>query len=109
MYKNNFIMRVNDSYYKWPGFYIGVTNRFTNKYNTLISYNSYFPIWIIPKLSKQYTINDSKNIEAIILSILNSNNISLYDDIQLNISNLEEKDIYKINPYDTRIIKPFLI
>lgn len=44
-----FIIRTNDSYYKWPGFYAGSTNKFSNIIN---NNDGFYPLWIIPKLSQ---------------------------------------------------------
>lgn len=113
---NMFIKRINDSVYKWPGFYAGITNEFSND---IRNKDKYFPVWIIPKLVIPYEINynkfklDTQNFERILVDMLKKNNINLYDDVQINLEtmndmeflNFKEKQIARINHYDTRIIK----
>jgi hypothetical protein len=172
-----FILRTDDGFYKWPGFYGGITNRFsarntknrtafsksmtTKKKETEkkdkdmmiisdddrkkcdmidhvddiinsklkqksllekqkessddIDQKGFFPVWIIPKLTKKYDLKltDFKltnlklsfnPFDKILLDILEKNNIHLYSDIQINSETFAAEQIKTINPYDTRVI-----
>ncbi len=102
MNQHKFIMRTTDGYYKWPGFYAGITDKYSLESN-------FFPVWIIPRLTKKYNYKkikyNLKIFQQILLDILLTNNIHLYDDIQINPNNISQDQIYQINPYDTRLIK----
>ena len=130
---SRFILRVDDGYYKWPGFYAGITNRFSfgtssSEFTILPesqdsgSYDEkeqtdhqtrYFPVWVIPKLTKGYDVNfsglrlDMKIFQTILLEILEKNNINLYHDVQIDLDKMENEQIKAINPYDTRVMKRF--
>lgn len=109
---HKFILRTSDSYYKWPGFYAGVTDKFTQKSNTDPTNSNYFPVWIIPQLDIEHYIKytnlkpDIKMFQHMILKILESNNIKLYEDIQIDLEVFDMSRIKEANPYDTRIVKP---
>ena len=100
--KHKFIMRTLDGYYKWPGFYAGITDKFSHGSN-------FFPVWIIPRLTKKYKIKNFKfNLkifQQILLDILETNDIHLYEDIQINPNTFTQEQIYQVNPYDTRVVK----
>lgn len=103
--QHKFILRTSDSYYKWPGFYAGITDKFSQKSN-------FFPVWIIPRLDTRYCMKytklkpDVKMFQRMILEILEANNISLYEDIQIDLDVFDKNQIKEVNPYDTRIVKP---
>jgi hypothetical protein len=105
MQEHRFILRTSDSYFKWPGFYAGVTDKFSN------TDFSFFPVWIIPKLDTKHCIKytklkpDTKMFQCMILEILEANNIHLYRDIQIDTDIFDMKKIITVNPYDTRIVK----
>jgi hypothetical protein len=111
---NPFIMRPTDSYYKWPGFYAGLTNRFASP-SASTSTNgldqNFFPVWIIPKLTKKYetklsTIKkDSLFFQNILLDILKTNGIHMYCDVQIDPNNFNIDQIDQVNPYDTRVVR----
>jgi hypothetical protein len=117
--RNQFILRTNDGYYKWPGFYAGVTNKFSIKskiiHDDLVS--ECFPVWIVPRLVNDSNVKtsdllkldilnpDLKLFQKILLDILEKNNIRLYDDVQIDPDNILPIQIRAINPYDTRIVK----
>lgn len=110
--QHEFIKRVNDSLYHWPGFYAGITNTFSSSNsNDGDTEQKYFPVWIIPKLTERYDIDysqfkfDLKNFQRVLLDILKTNNINLYDDIQIDLTELQPEQIAKVNPYDTRIVR----
>lgn len=151
---NKFILRNDDGYYKWPGFYAGITNRFSkkpinvlqsytnNKLNNDVEYentctytdtstgfdvlvdsfvnepvmiyqntDNFIPVWIIPRVFKQpcFLIADIKLeldlFQNWLLETLESNNIYLYADVQIDAETISLEQIVKINPYDTRVIK----
>lgn len=155
---HKFIVRNDDGYYRWPGFYAGITNKFSakssvapNPTETKISSDKYdmkshsdythdeskhihidsehshkiinrsspepqtncFPVWIIPKLTKEYDINfsnlrmDLRIFQTILLELLEKNNINLYEDVQIDLDKMENEQIKTINPYDTRVMKKF--
>ena len=108
--QHKFIMRTCDGYYNWPGFYAGITNKFSNKSYSPTGYESnFFPVWIIPKLTK-YETRDTmisfslKIFQRMLLNILETNGIQLYDDVQINLNVLDHEQII-VNPYDTRVVK----
>jgi hypothetical protein len=145
-----FILRTDDGYYKWPGFYAGITNRFSKEsktkinniptklktnYDTYCNYDSvtnddkynmnrkikqmennqsienFIPIWIIPRMLNQpcFNISDIKLEITIfqqwLLRILESNNIYLYSDVQIDADMINLEQVVKVNPFDTRIFK----
>ena len=125
-----FILREEDGYYKWPGFYAGLTDKFSPKPDdhhddtitetTAIvpilahdSQNVYLPVWIVPKLTNGYDVSfadlhlDLKIFQTILLNILEKNNIYLYEDVQINLSSMKNEQIRTVNPYDTRIMKKY--
>lgn len=105
-----FIKRTSDSFYHWPGFYAGTTNRFCTGEDD-DSEQKYFPVWIIPKLTVPYEIDyrsfkfDLKNFERVLFDILKTNNINLYRDVQIDPAIIQLDQISKVNPYDTRVVK----
>ncbi len=107
---NKFILRTSDSYYKWPGFYSGVTDKFSQKSN--MSESNFFPVWIIPKLDINHCVKytnlkpDIKMFQRMILEILETNNIKLYEYVQIDLELFDVSKIKEANSYDTRIIKP---
>jgi hypothetical protein len=113
-----FIIRTDDSFYKWPGFYAGITNRFCAKLKQISDKkngsnsdeNNFFPIWIIPDLIKKYDVKIFKfkfSFKKILLDILKVNGINLYEDVQINPYDLNMEQIRAINPYDTRLVIEF--
>lgn len=115
--RNQFILRTNDGYYKWPGFYAGVTNKFSIKTNPT-GQMDYFPVWIVPRLVNDSNVKttdllkldilnpDLKLFQKILLDIMEKNNIRLYDDVQIDPDSILPIQIRAINPYDTRVVKP---
>lgn len=106
IFENNlFLIRETDGLYKWPGFYGGVTNRFSNDDITHI------PIWIIPKMTIQrdYKLTDLKIKKGLfmklLLELLTLNGINLYSDTQIDGNSILLENIKNINTFDTRIIK----
>jgi hypothetical protein len=130
---SRFILRVDDGYYKWPGFYAGISNRFsfgiTPSEFTILPESQdsdgydekeqtdkqtyYFPVWVIPKLTKGYDVHfgdlrlNMKIFQTILLEILEKNNINLYHDVQIDLEKMDNEQIKAINPYDTRVMKRF--
>ena len=112
--KHKFIMRTEDSMFKWPGFYAGVTNRFVfgiKSANSDDREDNYMPIWIIPNIHKEYKLNIRKHdlnpsfFESVLLDILKTNFIDLYQDTQIDLSQYSRNNIKEVNRYDTRIVK----
>lgn len=107
---HRFILRTDDGYYKWPGFYAGITDRFTGFDSER---GNCFPIWVIPRLTKPYDVRftdlklDLRIFQHMLLDILAKNNISLYHDIQMDPDKIESSQIKTINSYDTRVVRRF--
>ena len=123
MEHNQFILRTDDGYYKWPGFYAGITNKFSIKSNIAGQSDDglmmdCFPVWIVPRLVNESNVKtsdllkldilnpDLKLFQKILLEIMEKNNIRLYDDIQIDPNSILPIQIRAINPYDTRVVKP---
>lgn len=161
---SQFIMREDDGYYKWPGFYAGITNKFSrttynsssidkneddisinkneddistnykhfniskeiffdvsdikiaavnkeNKSALLQNADSFIPVWIVPRMTKQFKFSltdlkfDIKIFQNLLIEILQNNNINLYYHIQIDPEIINFDQIVKINTYDTRVIK----
>lgn len=140
-----FILRTNDGNYSWPGFYGGITNRFSNIQSIeslpsidqtmydeplvdlniklpdtssdllndqcstkIVPVSNCFPVWIIPRLTiDKISLTDIKldlrAFQNILLEVLRSNSINLYNDVQIDAESFSVTKIIKINPYDTRI------
>jgi hypothetical protein len=156
--QRQFILRTDDGFYEWPGFYAGLTNRFSSHdtkristrsnistkkkngknivldidsdidfdfdsevdsevdrkveiKNNILHEGGFFPIWIIPKLTKKHEIKFSdikislNPFDHILLDILEKNDIHLYSDVQIDPNTFGSDQIKGVNTYDTRVIK----
>lgn len=99
-----FIYRTDKiEYFEWPGFYAGPIN-VTEDGESIV----YLPTWIIPSMliinheDANIGITDLKDFsmfEKALLRILESNNIFIYNNVQIDITTFDKSNIHKISPY----------
>lgn len=110
-----FIIRNDDNFYNWPGFYVGNYSECFYVGNYSECSDNFYPIWIIPKLHKKLDCLDIEKLnyldliniskyKLILLDLLKINNINLYDNTQIKLENISTDQIIKINSFNTKII-----